>query len=249
MCLVQSRYIILEKNFQQRNQMREYIYRFEQNILIEIGVNHDQCLLLDYLITLYNSGRAKTMIINGKRYVMITYPKIQSDLPILHLSIRTLGRLLSDLEQKQVIKKALSKDHRMYIYINSDLLFYGRHRTKLPWVDQSCGQNVVSHMTKCPIIVSYNINNIYIDISKYNARENKLNTEEFVVRLQESLRPHLTNMDYNICVKNIEVESVTEDTLELYIPASKLLREKHNSLLPECIASILDDLLQKKDTP
>lgn len=86
--------------------MREYLFDFRQKVLIERGVTLEQTLILDYLVKFFDSGNSINITIDGKKFFWISYEKILSDLPILKFQIKTLRRLIIDLETKYYKKAA-----------------------------------------------------------------------------------------------------------------------------------------------
>ena len=63
--------------------MRNYIFDFDQQVMMDLDLSLQEALLLDYLTRFFDSGYAVTKYIECRKYCWITYKKMLDDLPIL----------------------------------------------------------------------------------------------------------------------------------------------------------------------
>ena len=56
--------------------MRNYIFDFDQQVMIDLDLSLQEALLLDYLTKFFDSGYAATKYIDRRKYCWITYKKI-----------------------------------------------------------------------------------------------------------------------------------------------------------------------------
>ena len=55
--------------------MRKYIFEFDQEIVLRLGLKLNELLFLDYVAQFINSGNMRYKFISGKRYYRLTYKK------------------------------------------------------------------------------------------------------------------------------------------------------------------------------
>ena len=65
--------------------MRNFIFEFDQQVVLRLGLKLNELLFLDYVAQFINSGHMRYKFISGKRYYRLTYKKILEDLPVLHV--------------------------------------------------------------------------------------------------------------------------------------------------------------------
>ena len=74
--------------------MRQFVFDFDQQVMMDLNLSLEECFLLDYLTKFFNSGYAVTKYIERRRYCWITYKKMLEDLPILRKNERQARRVL-----------------------------------------------------------------------------------------------------------------------------------------------------------
>ena len=85
--------------------MRNYIFEFDQQIALRLGLKLNELLFLDYLAKFINSGSMRCKFIEGKRYYRLTYKKVMEDLPILKIKERQLRNIIISLENKGILQR------------------------------------------------------------------------------------------------------------------------------------------------
>ncbi len=104
--------------------MRNFIFQFEQEKLIDLDINLRQALLLDYLCNFFGSGFAK-ILTKQERYYWIAYDKIMEDLPLIYNNKRQITRDILELTQKQIIKKE-KHNNKLYVCVDCNYLIFGK---------------------------------------------------------------------------------------------------------------------------
>ena len=106
--------------------MRNYIFEFDQQIALRLGLKLNELLFLDYLAKFINSGSMRCKFIEGKRYYRLTYKKVMEDLPILKIKERQLRNIIISLENKGILQRYSELKNEMHIYpINKDYALSG----------------------------------------------------------------------------------------------------------------------------
>lgn len=103
--------------------MRDFIFIFDQEYVISLGLKLSDLLFLDYMYKFMSSGKMRKRFYDDKWYYNITYNKILSDLPILGIKERQLRNMIISLEEKGILKRLNGKKTQLYIYIDFDRLF------------------------------------------------------------------------------------------------------------------------------
>lgn len=85
--------------------MRNYIFEFEQQVAMRLGLNLKELLFLDYILQFVNSGNMRSKRVEGKYYFMLTYKKIIDDLPILKIKERQLRNMITRLEKMHLVER------------------------------------------------------------------------------------------------------------------------------------------------
>ena len=85
--------------------MRQYIFRFEQERMVKLGLNVTELLILDYMIGFFGNDIIKARVVNQEHFFKLSYKKIFSDLPILNIQERQLRNIFKHLEEKKIIKR------------------------------------------------------------------------------------------------------------------------------------------------
>lgn len=127
--------------------MRDFIFIFDQEYVISLGLKLSDLLFLDYMYKFMSSGKMRKRFYDDKWYYNITYNKILSDLPILGIKERQLRNMIISLEEKGILKRLNGKKTQLYIYIDFDKLF-GENLPNLENVNdnnlENCG-NILSN--------------------------------------------------------------------------------------------------------
>ena len=92
--------------------MRYSILGFNQEQLVEYGLNMNETLLLDYIYNAVASPTLEHRLEENKIYVWLNHSKILEDLPILNISEDRIKRLLKHLKESELIdtiKESLGK--------------------------------------------------------------------------------------------------------------------------------------------
>ena len=103
--------------------MRKYIFEFDQEIVLRLGLKLNELLFLDYVAQFINSGNMRYKYLSGKRYYRLTYKKILEDLPVLKIKERQLRNLITSLEEKGVLERYAELKNEMHLYVDFDVLF------------------------------------------------------------------------------------------------------------------------------
>ena len=103
--------------------MRARIFDFEQRVLVNLGLNMNDVLLLNYLENFFSSGCAYQKKFDDGNYYWITYNKILSDLPILNMKTRQLQNVLTKLINKKILNKKNDGRKKMYLAVNFNVLY------------------------------------------------------------------------------------------------------------------------------
>ena len=93
------------KNLKKGEEMRNYIFEFEQEQALKLDLNLKDLLLLDYMYKFFNSDQIKKQRKDEKFYCRLTYNKVLSDLPILHIKERQLRNMIIKLERKGILER------------------------------------------------------------------------------------------------------------------------------------------------
>ena len=239
--------------------MRSYIFDFEQEIVVKLGLNVDELLILDYLVKFLQSGEQEIVNIKGKKYGWITYDKLISDLPILRIGERQLRKMFIQLEKNKIIERVVISK-KLYIYINQYVLYYNEKKlgvdyltnedieqlktnrgTKMYENDQNgenCGTNVISDSgTKVPPIVNYYKNRIKILINSKKVAS--LDSIKFLSTLKEKLKNRISALAYDICIKDMAVGVVSENLIILNTQTTDILKLNTNGEFYNCVCECL----------
>ena len=103
--------------------MKKFIFEFEQQKAVNMGLNLKQLLLLSYLNTHIDSGTKVSKIVNYNDYYKFTYQTILNDLPIAFKTRWDVLRCLKNLEEKRLVYIHNDKQKRLFIALNYKLLF------------------------------------------------------------------------------------------------------------------------------
>lgn len=103
--------------------MRNYIFEFEQQVAMRLGLNLKELLFLDYILQFVNSGNMRSKRVEGKYYFKLTYKKIMEDLPILKIKERQIRNMITKLEEMNIVKRLAELKNEMHLNVDFDALF------------------------------------------------------------------------------------------------------------------------------
>ena len=72
----------------------KYIHGFLSSRLKEVGISHDESLVIRYLLNFINSNKMEKILVNGKFYYWVKYEKVASDLDILGIKKQAISDML-----------------------------------------------------------------------------------------------------------------------------------------------------------
>lgn len=103
--------------------MRTWIFEFEQQVAMRLGLNLKELLFLDYILQFVNSGHMRSKRVGGKYYFRLTYKKIMEDLPILKIKERQIRNMITKLENMHLVERLSELKNEMHLNIDFDALF------------------------------------------------------------------------------------------------------------------------------
>ena len=72
----------------------KYIHGFLSSRLKEVGISHDESLVIRYLLNFINSNKMEKILVNGEFYYWVKYEKVASDLVILGIKKQAISDML-----------------------------------------------------------------------------------------------------------------------------------------------------------
>jgi hypothetical protein len=72
----------------------KYIHGFLSSRLKEVGISHDESLVIRYLLNFINSNKMEKILVNGEFYYWVKYEKVASDLDILGIKKQAISDML-----------------------------------------------------------------------------------------------------------------------------------------------------------
>ncbi len=242
--------------------MRNYIFNFEQKILLEKNINLQQALILDYILLFMQSDNAYIKNIDGKPYIWIYYQKVIQDMPILNIKQRRFQVLIEDLEKKKILQRVIDDDkclihvYQEKLYFTSHVicedyltdvdklaLFHNRGAVKMGVNDKNPLSDCTHPCTKMHPIVNYYKNKIKILIN--DARVMNINKDKFLHLLKFKLKQTLSPLAYDICIKNMKVLNLCDFLIVLSSEATAILEQNSNGKFEEAICDVLQLLLNE----
>lgn len=103
--------------------MRNYIFEFDQQVAMRLGLNLKELLFLDYILQFVNSGNMRSKRVGGKYYFKLTYKKIMDDLPILNIKERQIRNMITKLENMHLVERLSDLKNEMHLNVDFDALF------------------------------------------------------------------------------------------------------------------------------
>ena len=147
--------------------MRNFIFEFEQDKALELGLKANELLLLDYMFKFFNSDRIKNQSKGERFYCRLTYKKVLDDLPILRIKERQLRNMIIALENKGVVERFSELKNQIYLYVDFKKLF----GSNLPNNEDGQAGSCLDVVSKVPTIDNYDNNKIKIKINNARIRE------------------------------------------------------------------------------
>ncbi len=103
--------------------MRNYVFEFEQQVAMRLGLNLKELLFLDYILQFVNSGNMRSKRVEGKYYFRLTYKKVMDDLPILKIKERKIRNMIIKLENMHLVERLSELKNEMHLNVDFDALF------------------------------------------------------------------------------------------------------------------------------
>ncbi len=103
--------------------MRTWIFEFDQQVAMRLGLNLKELLFLDYILQFVNSGNMRSKRVEGKYYFRLTYKKIMDDLPILKIKERQIRNMIIKLEDMHLVERLSELKNEMHLNVDFDALF------------------------------------------------------------------------------------------------------------------------------
>ena len=72
----------------------KYIHGFLSTRLKEVGISHDESLVIRYLLNFINSNKMEKILVNGEFYYWVKYEKVATDLDILGIKKQAISDML-----------------------------------------------------------------------------------------------------------------------------------------------------------
>ena len=202
--------------------MRNFIFEFDQQVVLRLGLKLNELLFLDYVAQFINSGHMRYKFISGKRYYRLTYKKILEDLPVLHVKERQLRNIITSLEEKGVLQRYAELKNEMHIYVDYDVLFGNKLPDKFDlsevgFHDEGNGMLTIDY---------YDIKKI--KIIHDNARVKELDKNEFLNILLANLKIHYGEILYDGFIKDkLDIDEITSKEIIFDIGNVKLVGQTY----------------------
>lgn len=219
--------------------MRNYIFEFDQQVVLRLGLKLNELLFLDYVAQFINSGYMRYRVISGKRYYRLTYKKILEDLPILKVKERQLRNIITSLEEKGILQRYAELKNEMHIYVDFDVLF----GNKLP--DKFNLSEVGFHDEGNGVLTIE-----YYDIKKIkiihdNARVKDIDKDELLNTFLASLKIYYGDILYKGFIEDkIEIDEITDKDILFDVGNVKLIGQTNSQKFKDAFDSTLKELLK-----
>ena len=220
--------------------MRNFIFEFDQQVVLRLGLKLNELLFLDYVAQFINSGHMRYKFISGKRYYRLTYKKILEDLPVLHVKERQLRNVITSLEEKGVLQRYAELKNEMHIYVDFDVLFGNKlpdkfNLSEVGFHDEGNGVLTIDY---------YDIKKI--KIIHDNARVKDLDKDELFSTLLANLKIHYGDILYRSFIEDkIEIDEITDKDILFDIGNVKLIGQTHSQKFKVAFDNTLNSLLEE----
>lgn len=218
--------------------MRNYIFEFDQQIVLRLGLKLNDLLFLDYLLQFVNSGYMRYKFLDQKRYYKITYKKIMEDLPILNIKERQIRNLIVRLEKKEVIQRLSGEINELHLFIDFDVLF-GRkmpphfNLSEIGFHDEGNGLLTIDY---------YDIKKI--KIIHDNARVKDLDKNDLYNSLLAKLRLYFGETLYKGFIEDkVYIDEITDTYILFDVTNIRILAKEYGQKFKEAINSTFKELV------
>lgn len=223
--------------------MRDFINGHRQEVLIELGIDAQDLLLLEYLIKLFESGHAYTRKFDDDFYFYISPAKVIQDIPFVVKGERNMRRILERLEQKGIIKR-LTYCNQAYLSINFAYLYFGKNKggQVVPTVSEIAEECCRSSGSECPTIIKYIKNKIYIyyNINKKMVEREVDDIQEFFKQLKIELFSTMSEASYGVCISKAELNCLSPHLIVLNVKeAMPAVKKYHMQTIENAVNKVL----------
>ena len=221
--------------------MRNYIFEFDQQIVLRLGLKLNDLLFLDYLLQFVNSDYMRYKFIDQKRYYKITYKKILEDLLILNIKERQIRNLIAGLEKKEVIQRLSGEINELHLFINFDVLFGNKmpahfDLSEIGFHDEGNGLLTIDY---------YDIKKIKIILN--NARVKDLDKTNLYNNILANLRLHLGEILYKGFVEDkVYIDEITDSYILFDVTNIKILAKDNGKKFKDAIDLAISQLLSQE---
>ena len=219
--------------------MRNYIFEFDQEVVLRLGLKLNELLFLDYVAKFINSGNMRYKYLSGKRYYRLTYKKILEDLPVLHVKERQLRNIITSLEEKGILQRYAELKNEMHIYVDFDVLFGNKlpdkfNLSEVGFHDEGNGVLTIDY---------YDIKKI--KIIHDNARVKELDKDEFFNSLLANLKIHYGEILYDGFIKDkLDIDEITNKEIIFDIGNVKLVGQTYAQRFKDAFDNTLKAFLR-----
>jgi len=189
--------------------MRNYIFEFEQQVLIDSKITLQEALLLDYL-SKFSGNSSKKYWENNKYFFWITYSKIQKDLPILGIKRKQIYNIISSLINKNILETKILGNTYLYIHIDYDNLYFKKTDQNIITFDNKTKTN---HLQNNDVITKFYNKKVKI---LFNSN-NKLSEKSFLSQLKTILCKKSEEFIYRMNYLNMNIETLDNNAFVLNI--------------------------------
>ncbi len=103
--------------------MKDFIFEFEQEKVVQLNLKLKELVLLEYMFKFFKNEEIKTKDKVDKFYCRLSYKQVLNDLPILRIKERQLRNLIIGLEQKGIIERFSELKNQAYLFVDWEKLF------------------------------------------------------------------------------------------------------------------------------
>lgn len=220
--------------------MRNFIFEFDQEVSLRLGLKLNEMLFLDYLLKFIDSGNMRLKLRDGKRYYRLTYKKVLEDLPILNVKERQLRNIISDLEKKGILERLSELKNEMHLYVNFDVLFGnklpdGFDLSAIGFKDAGNGLLTIDY---------YDIKKI--KIIHDNARVKELDEDNLFITLDANLKRFYGDTLYKGFIEDkFSIDEITDKHILISVSNIKTTGEKYGSRFKDAFDETIKELLDQ----
>ncbi len=218
--------------------MRNYIFEFDQQIALRLGLKLNELLFLDYLAKFINSGSMRCKCIEGKRYYRLTYKKVMEDLPILKIKERQLRNIIISLENKGILQRYSELKNEMHIYVDYDVLFGNKlpdkfNLSEVGFHDEGNGLLTIDY---------YDIKKI--KILNNSARVKEIDKQELFNHLLANLKLAYGDVLYKGFIENkLDIDEITDTYILFDIGNVKIVGQTYGDKFKKAFDDTIEHLL------